>query len=157
MDLTIKMDDYKLNIRATAIIIHNNKLLTHKDKNYDHYALIGGRVQEGEDSKTTVEREILEETGKKIQILDYACTIENFFEAEGQKFHELMFTYNAEFENEEDKKIEETIKNIEGEENLRYEWIDLDKIDEYNLVPHSLKEILKKKKFPVHIINDDIK
>ena len=32
MDLSIDLEDYKLNIRAGAIIIHNNKVLTHKNK-----------------------------------------------------------------------------------------------------------------------------
>ena len=157
MDITIKMDDYYLNIRAAAIIIHNNKLLVHNDANYDNYALVGGRMQIGEDSKTTIKREILEEMGKEIEILDYACTVENFFDAEGQKFHELMFTYLAEFKDEKDKKIEETIKNIEGKDNLQYDWIDLKEIDNYNLVPHVIKDVIKEKVFPVHIINDDIK
>ena len=68
-----------------------------------------------------------------------------------------MFIYNAEFVNEQDKKIEETIQNIEGEDHLKYEWIDLDKIDEYNLLPVAVKEILKKGEFPVHKINIDKK
>ena len=153
MDLTIDVEDYKLNIRSTGIIIHNNKLLTHKDMNYDHYALIGGRIQIGEDSETTFKREILEEMGKEVEILGYVGTIENFFEDKSQKYHEIMFIYNAEFINEEDKKIEETIQNIEGENHLKYEWIDLDKIDEYNLLPIAVKEILKKGEYATHKIN----
>ena len=157
MDLTIDVEDYKLNIRSTGIIIHNNKLLTHKDKNLDHYALIGGRVAIGEDSETTLKREIMEEMGKEIEITGYISTIENFFEMKGSKFHEIMFVHQAEFLNEKDKKIEETLQNIEGEDHLKYEWIDLDKIDEYNLLPKATKEILKNGKFPVHKINIDSK
>ena len=37
MDLTIEVDDYKLNIRTAGIIIHENKILTHRDVNKDHY------------------------------------------------------------------------------------------------------------------------
>ena len=36
MDLTIDVDDYKLNIRAVVVIIHNNKILVHKNINSDH-------------------------------------------------------------------------------------------------------------------------
>ena len=54
---------------------------------------------------------------------------------------------------EQGKKIEETIPNIEGEDHLKYEWIDLDKIDEYNLLPIAVKEILKKGEYPTHKIN----
>ena len=68
-----------------------------------------------------------------------------------------MFVYRAEFKNDEDKKITETLKNIEGDKNLQYEWLDLDKIDEYPLVPQVIKSILKENKFPVHRINNDLK
>ena len=45
MDLTLDVENYKLNIRAGGILIHNNKVLTHRDVNKDHYCLPGGRVE----------------------------------------------------------------------------------------------------------------
>ena len=157
MDLTIDVEDYKLNIRAVVVIIHNNKILVHKNINSDHYALLGGRVKIGEDSETTVKREIKEELNKEIEITAYIGTIENFFKMSGSKFHEILFIHKAEFVNEEDKKIEYTLKNNEGEDFLQYEWLDLDKIDEYPLLPQVSKTILKENKFPVHKINNDLK
>ena len=155
MDITVDVGDYKLNVRGAALINHNNKILVHKNINSDHYALLGGRVEIGEDSETTVKREIQEELGKEIDIIGYVSTVENFFEMKGSKYHEIMFVYKAEFINEEDKLIQNTIKNIEGKEYLQYEWLDLDKIDTYNLKPAMMKEILKEKIFPVHKINRD--
>jgi len=156
MDITIDVEDYKLNVRAAGIMIHNNKLLTHKSIDKDHYALIGGRITKGEKSTTTIKREIMEETGKEIEILGYAGTIENFFEMDSKKYHEIMFVHQIEFVNEEDKKIEYTLSNIEGNKNLQYEWIDLNKIDEYEILPKAIKEILKERKFPTHKINIDL-
>ena len=46
--------------------------------------------------------------------------------------------------------------NIEGKEYLQYEWIDLEKINEYNLLPECLKDILSNNKFPVHMINNEL-
>ena len=40
MDITIDVDDYKLNVRAAAIIMHDGKILTHRNKNSDHYAYL---------------------------------------------------------------------------------------------------------------------
>lgn len=157
MDITVNVDDYKLNVRAGGIIIHNNKILAHRNINEDHYALIGGRVQIGEKSSDTIKREILEEMGKEIEILEYISTVENFFEAKGLKYHEIMFIYKLEFVDENDKKIEDTIKNIEGKDYLKYEWIDLEKIEEYPIKPQIIKDMLKQKQFPAHIINDDMK
>lgn len=157
MDLTIEVENYKLNIRAAGIIEHNGKILVHKEITKDYYALIGGRVKIGEGSETTVKREIEEELGKKVKTTGYIATIENFFEEKGQKYHEILFVHKAEFINEEDKKIEHTLKNVEGKENLHYEWIEISKIDEYKILPEAIKEILKENKIPVHKINNDLK
>ena len=155
MDITIDVENYKLNVRAAGIIIHNNKLLIHRNINKDHYALIGGRIEIGENSEDAVKREIQEELGKEIEITGDAATIENFFEMDSQKYHEIMFVHKVEFVNEEDKKIETTIENIEGKDYLKYEWVDLDKLDEYPLRPQIIKEVIKNGKFPVHKINID--
>lgn len=155
MDITLDVEDYKLNIRAAAIIIHDGKVLLHRNTNSDHYALLGGRMAIGENSEATVKREIVEETGKEIDITGYVSTIENFFEMQGSKYHEIMFVHQAEFKNEEDKQITDIIKNVEGKEYLQYEWLDLNKIEQYPVKPKIVKEILKEKVFPVHKINID--
>ena len=156
MDITLDVEDYKLNIRAAGVIIHNGKILAHRNINSDHYALVGGRVQIGENSAKTVKREIQEELGKNIEITSYIATIENFFEMKGSKYHEILFVHQAEFINDEDKKIEYTLKNKEGKDYLQYEWLDLNKIEEYPLYPKAIQTILKEQKFPTHKINDEL-
>lgn len=153
MDLTLDIDDYKLNIRAAGIIIHNNKVLVHRNINNDYYALIGGRVMIGENSADTVRREVFEELGKKVEIIGYISTIENFFTKEDKKYHEIMFIHKLEFVNNEDRLIDYTLNNIEGKDHLKYMWLDINKIDEYNITPNAIKDILKDEKFPVHKIN----
>lgn len=157
MDITLDVDNQKLNIRAGAVIIHNNKLLLHRNVNSDHYVLPGGRVEIGENSEETIKREILEEMGKEVEVIGYVSTIENFFEMRGYKYHEIMFVHKVEFKHENDKNIEETIKNIEGKEFLIYEWVDLNEIDNCSIMPKVIKEILKEKELPVHKINNDFK
>ena len=155
MDLSLDIEEYKLNIRAGTVIIHNNKILTHRDIRKNHYCLPGGRVEIGESSAETIKREIKEELGKNIEIIEYIATIENFFEMENKKYHEIYFLYKAEFQNDEDKKIECMMHNTEGKEYLQYEWIDLNEIDKCNLLPACIKDILKEEKLPVHKINID--
>ena len=155
MDLTIDIEDYKLNIRAACIIKHNNKILLHKSDDKDHYCLIGGRVELGENSENTTRREIKEELGKEIDVTRYISTIENFFTFEGSKYHEYMFVYEAEFREDKDKLIEETLSNIEGKDYLKYYWVDLKEIDNVNIKPKVIKDILKEGKYPVHKINID--
>ncbi len=154
-DITIDVLDYVLNIRAGGVIIHNNKVLLHKNELSDHYAIIGGRVKIGEDSKSSVKRELEEEIGKNVKIEDCLATIENFFDAKGKKYHEIMFLWKAEFEKDEDKNIDYTLYNAEGKDYLSYKWIDIDKLNNYNVVPKAIIEILKSNKFPIHKIVKD--
>lgn len=156
MDITVEVEGQMLNIRTAMCMIHNNKLLTHRNINSDHYAIPGGRIQIGEDSAKALKREVMEEMGKEIELIGYVTTIENFFEMNGKKYHEIEFVHLAEFKNEEDKKIEETIKNIEGKEYLQYEWVDINKIDEYPIMPKAIKQVIKEGKFPTHTINNDL-
>ncbi len=99
---------------------------------------------------------IQEELGKDIEITGYISTIENFFEMKGSKYHEIMFVHKAEFVDDNDKKIDYTLKNLEGKDYLQYEWIELDKINQYPLVPKVIQTVLKDGNFPVHKINKDM-
>ena len=155
MDLSVVLDSQKLNIRACAIIIHDNKLLVHNNVNDSYVALVGGRVEIGESSEQTIRREIMEEMGKEIEILEYVSTIENFFDVDDMPYHEIMFVYRVDFKNEEDKKIVDTIHNVEGKDELRYDWVDFDKINEYQIKPKILNNMIINNKFPIHDINDD--
>ena len=143
-DLAIKMDGYKLNIRSVGIIIHNGKVLLHKRKSADYYALLGGHVRIGESSQDTVKREMQEELGKEIEITGYISTIENFFELKDLKYHEIMFVYKAEFCDEEG-----------GESDIHYEWIDINDLEKCHLKPQKIIDVIKNGEYPVHLINED--
>lgn len=156
MDLTIDVEDYKLNIRSAGVIVHDNKVLVHKNINKEHYSLVGGRVEIGENSEKTVIRELKEELGKDINVTGYVATIENFFTQKGTKYHEILFVHKVEFIDEKDKLIKENMNNVEGKDYLHYEWLDLDKIEEYPLWPQAVKDVLKEKVFPVHKIDEEV-
>lgn len=159
-DLTVDLENGRLNCRAAAIITHNGKILFHKNTAEEHYALVGGRVQINESSDDTVKREIMEELGKEIELTGYVATVENFFEARGKKYHEIMFVHEAEFVDQADKMITTTIQNIELEniakgKHIQYEWIDIADLDGYDIRPNIIKSVLKEGKFPIHIVNKE--
>lgn len=62
-----------------------------------------------------------------------------------------MFVHKAEFINEEDKEIVEELEGREeGKDYLKFEWIDLKQIDNYDLRPVAVKEMLKNNKIEPH-------
>ena len=89
----------------------DNKILFRKNAKKDHYCIIGGRIEIGENSEQTVKREVMEELGKEIEITGYAATIENFFEMDNKKYHEIMFIYFAEFK-DKDAQFSFNLKHI---------------------------------------------
>ena len=156
MDITLDVGEYKLNMRAAGLIIHNGKLLVHRNINKDHYALVGGRIEIGEDSVTALKREVSEELAKDVEVLNSAGIIENFYMMNNHKYHEIMFIHKAEFTNKHDAEIIEELKNAEGKEHLKYVWIDIDKIEDYNIMPEVIKEIVKSDSMPVHKVWNEI-
>ena len=155
MDLKCDVGENVLNIRAAGVIIHNNKILVHRNINHEHYALIGGKIVINESSVDAVKREFWEEMEKEVDVQECIAVVENFFNMKGKRYHEIMFIHKVEFVDEQDKLIDYTLDNIEGKDYLKYMWLDLDKIDEYKILPKVTKEILKEKNLPIHRINID--
>ena len=123
MDLTVDVGEYKLNLRVAAIIEHDNRILFHKNPKKEHYGIIGGRVKIGEDTISAIKREIYEELGKKIIVKNLYSVCENFFIVNNIKYHEILFIYKAEFENESDRAIIDRLYCIEEGKDLYYEWL----------------------------------
>ena len=128
-DLAIKIDSYKLNIRAAGVIIHNNKILVHRNINSNHYALIGGRVEIGEDSETTVKREIMEELDTDIMVGDLIDTIEYDY----PNFHLSMDCFLAEI----------VSGNLVLREHEAAKWLTKEKLDSVDWLPADITLIDK--------------
>ena len=92
-DLTVKMNEGKLNIRVAAWIVHDDNLLVSQFPD-GSISLPGGRVQLRETSIEAIEREILEETGVQLDTPKLFAVIENFFH-DKDYFHEILFIYRG--------------------------------------------------------------
>lgn len=155
MDVSTNVGEYVFNYRVAGIITHNGKILVHKNVKKNHYAFAGGRVKAGESSKEALKREFMEELGKPIEILKFKTMVENFFVMNEKKYHELMVIYDIEFKEEQDKKIEDTLKCIEPGKEIEYVWIPISEIEKYELQPQGMKEMLAKKEENIHLENYD--
>ena len=75
-DLCVKMEEGVLNIRVGAIIMKGDKFLMVENDRFPHMYSVGGRIKFGETAEEAVVREVFEETGCKIEIIDFLGTIE---------------------------------------------------------------------------------
>ncbi len=94
----------------------------------------GGKIEEGENPKESLKREIREEFGIKIKVKDFF--MENIYEYEHKKVRLLSY-------------ITKHISNkIEVREHNKAKWVDVKNLSSYEFVPadREIVENLKKKK-----------
>lgn len=143
MDLTFKTDAGRFNYRVGAIIIHDGKLLIVKNKKASYYYSVGGRVKFNETTQEAVVREVMEETGIKMEVERSLFFHEQFFEEKdaGEHFHEIAVYYLMQ-DTEELQKIRCNSYTDRGaaEELV---WIPVDQLDQYTILPKSVIQELK--------------
>ena len=94
MDLSILLDNVKLNIKVSVLLETPNGYIFEKDK-YGFYFPIGGRIKLNEDSVKAAKREVKEEIDLDLVDLLYKGIIENFFMYDNVQYHELIIVYQA--------------------------------------------------------------
>jgi len=86
---------------AVAIVRNGSKILA--EKGYDskkqegYYRLMGGTIEFAETASSALVREFREELGADITVGKQLKVVQNIFEWEGKKGHEICFVYEAEF------------------------------------------------------------
>lgn len=141
-DLTIILEDnVKLNVRTTGVFTKDNKVLVHKCKRGDHYALPGGRVTADEEAIEALDREIKEEIGEEIENEKLIGIVENFFNFSENKYHEYMWMIKADFK-DKSTYLKDVINGIE-EKGINYEWVDIDDLDKINFKPAGVIPYIK--------------
>ena len=78
-DMCLACDDGILNIRVGAIIMQDRKILMVGNDRADYLYSVGGRIKFGETAEEAVVREVLEETGVKMEIGRLGFVHENYF------------------------------------------------------------------------------
>ena len=156
MEIKILDDKYQFTLRVSAIIYNKvlNRILLFKVNNRDFYLLPGGKVERLEHSINSLKREMIEEIGEeysKINFEFYGIS-EEFVNDKGINNHQLNIVYKGIYQN--------TIKDIKfnGKEGdwINFEWMDINELDNINLYPVQIKNVIKNYNSSFHIIEDNI-
>ena len=128
-DMSVPCEEGILNIRVGAIILRDGKLLMVGNNIRPQYLYsVGGRIKFGETAEEAVVREVLEETGIRMEIDRLGFVHENYFYGDaktnlGKLVYEISFFFYmkvpADFEPECGSSTEDDSKEF-----LR--WIDVD-------------------------------
>jgi 8-oxo-dGTP pyrophosphatase MutT (NUDIX family) len=87
-------------------------------------------------SEEAVIREILEETGLKLEIDKLVIIQERFLEVDKQRLHEIRFFYSI--KDNVEINIEDGTFTDQGKDETLH-WFPIDKLNEYSIVPEFLK------------------
>ena len=140
MDISVELENYKLNVRTCAFIRCKGEILVCEHKNKNYYSLPGGRVKVGEDSKEALLRELKEELNYDLGENDLRITrvIENFFVSKGQNVHEYLFVYLCDLD---ESLYNGDFKNLENE-NITMNWVKEEAFILFDVEPGVIKGIL---------------
>jgi 8-oxo-dGTP pyrophosphatase MutT (NUDIX family) len=149
-------------ISGKGLMQRDNRILLCMVEDADWWFLPGGGVHMYETSHQALKREFLEETGFEIEIQRLVWIIENFFVHENMKYHYIEFTFMVFPIKRNGKWMKDEFigkEDFDGEhksENLVFKWFERLELDEINLLPAVLKDLLKNNpEHPVHIIHHD--
>jgi ADP-ribose pyrophosphatase YjhB (NUDIX family) len=121
----------EITVKAMCLFEKNGKILVNSGfdqlKNERFFRLIGGRVNFGEKTEDALRREIKEELDSEIENLQFLTVIENIFQYQGKKRHEICFIYKGNLVNKEIYK-KERIHNVKNGERFDAEWVPVENI-----------------------------
>ena len=133
----------RLNYRIVGVAIHDQKILIHQELGEEFWTLPGGRCEILETARDTLARETVEELGVECEVGDLLWVVENFFDREGKKWHEIAFYFRITFPSSDpvwDHAV--PFKGVEKGTDLTFRWVPLSELRDWNLVPEFLKDAL---------------
>ena len=151
MDLTFKTGHGRFNYRVGAIIIHNGCYLLMRNPEASYLYTVGGRVHYGETTEEAVVREIMEETGVRLEPERPVFFMEQIFDEEVSKehVHEIALYYLMKDSDDLDRLECRSVTERGTSEELV--WIQGDELANYYIVPVSVAGMLSD--LPEHMMH----
>lgn len=125
--------DQKFELIVRALIVHDKKILVCQTNDRNYYFLPGGHVEFGENLRTALKRELMEEMGAVVTGAKFIGGIENLFLQDGSQRHEVSFVFHTDINNYE---VES------NESHVKFYWLSMDQFIEENIVPPALKDAI---------------
>lgn len=142
-DMCVPCDDGILNIRVGAIIMKGGKVLMVGNERANYLYSVGGRIKFGETAEEAVVREVLEETGVKMEVDRLGFIHENYFYGDaptnrGKLIYEISFFFYMKVPSDFDP-ISESFTEDSSKEHLK--WVSPD--EDIRMYPDFFRTELK--------------
>ena len=160
--IRIEWDEGWFGARAAGVMLDGkNRVLLSRLEDGDVWVLPGGAIALHETSREAVKREFIEETKFEIEVYRLLWTLENYFIFNGKRAHDIGFHFLV--SPKEAHGVWEQDEFVGQEEQhtpdrswvLILKWFDISKLNELNLKPSILIELLKDiPEHPVHVVHN---
>jgi ADP-ribose pyrophosphatase YjhB (NUDIX family) len=127
------MEKFEICIRA--IIQEKGKILVCFHKKENIYFFPGGHLEFGESIPHALKREIKEELGIKIKKFSLIGLVDNFYEEEGKKHHEINLVFHV---------IPEKIVSESREDHISFFFFDKKRFKKEKVFPIALQKAILK-------------
>ena len=151
-DVSVMIEDVKFNYRAGLIIECEDEIIVEVNPEIDFVTLPGGRIKTMETSKEGLRREIQEELDYllKDEEINLRGIIENFFEYDNKKYHELYFLYKMKI-NDDNKLYKNELINQDNKKTY-FKWVKKDDLTKENLLPEITRQWSKTDGFDTMVL-----
>ena len=154
--MCVPCDEGLLNIRVGGIIMRDGKLLMVGNDRSDYLYSVGGRIKFGETAEEAIVREILEETGVKMEIDRLGFVHENYFYGDapanlGKLIYEISFFFYMKVP-QDFAPVSESFTDDQSKEYLK--WVSLD--EDIQMYPTFFRSELQNPENTVkHFVTDE--
>lgn len=148
-DINVNIQGTNFVCRSCAVVINGNKILFQKRKNDKFWALPGGKIEVLETTKEAIARELKEELDiENFVVGDVISVTENFFEWDGNKVHQYIFTHKVTFDDTKYNNAVGEFAGAEKEKDVVFKWIEKEELVNTPIKPDYVVE---------QIMNSEIK
>lgn len=123
----------QLELLVRALIIKDRKILVCQTGGRDYFFLPGGHIEFGETMQDALRRELYEEMEAKVVRAQFIGGIENLFDQDGEKKHEVSFVFQVDID---------IAAIVSKEEHISFLWFTIDEFINGNVVPPALKDAI---------------
>lgn len=143
--ISVDIGGHRFQLRAAAVAAQDGFVLLHRLEGDECWSLPGGRVEPGEDARSTLEREMVEELNERIECAELLYVVENFFVHMSKSNHEVGLYFRVQF-HPASRLLDKSRSHagVEGAKQLEFRWFQTDRLHEVDVRPAFLREALSR-------------
>ena len=155
--ITFTREGVRFTHRVAGVAIDDGRVLLHQFEGEDFWALPGGRAELLEPATETLRREMREELAIDVDVIRLLWVVENFFDYEGLRFHELGLYFLMQVPAGWPQRTSQAaFEGHEGHHVLTFQWFPRDNLDQLRVLPSFLSQALRELPSEArHVVHSD--